>query len=149
MSDNVLRLVPVAIDYVPSERARTELHAFLHAAFPQATRVDLRESSKRVFIDPGVNLITITCPSCGALIDMTWWKRVMGSAFQTQFEDLEVRVPCCNTSVSLNDLVYDWPIGFARFVADVWNPRREVSLEEKLEAERILGATLRVVIAHY
>ena len=32
--------------------------------------------------------------------------------------------PCCCEPVTLRSLIYDWPVGFARFTVDVWNPSR-------------------------
>jgi hypothetical protein len=33
-----------------------------------------------------------------------------------------LEAPCCGAQVSIDERVYEWPVGFARFVLDIWNP---------------------------
>jgi hypothetical protein len=48
----------------------------------------------------------------------------MDASYRSAFEDLAVRTPCCHTDTTLNELDYDWPAGFARFVLEARNPGR-------------------------
>ena len=58
-------------------------------------------------------------------------------------------VPCCGARCTLNDLVYEWPQAFGRFVLDVMNPNIGMLEDEhKREFEEILGTKLRVVYQH-
>jgi hypothetical protein len=52
--------------------------------------------------------------------------------------------------VSLNDLVYSWPSGFARYTLEAMNPGLG-SLPERVHArlESVLGCRVRVIWAHY
>src|SRR3972149_1087142 len=70
---------------------------------------------------------TIRCPHCGTLLDDDWWGDAVTQAFETKFQNLFVRAPCCGKEASLNDLAYDPPaVGFARFYFSVRNPFREI-----------------------
>ncbi|WP_404352368.1 hypothetical protein LG324_05455 [Phycicoccus jejuensis] len=63
-----------------------------------------------------------------------------------------VHLPCCGAHASLNDLDYDWPMGFARFEIGVLNARRaryELDESELHEVGRLMGHPVRQVLAHY
>jgi hypothetical protein len=58
-------------------------------------------------------------------------------------------VPCCDALVSLNDLTYDWPVGFARFELEAWNPQRGwLTDEELLQLSTVLDCQVRQIMAH-
>ena len=63
-------------------------------------------------------------------------------------------MPCCGASVSLNDLRFDAPAGFARFSLEVWNPDYELEHFGELPADiparlaEILGTPVRHIWAH-
>jgi hypothetical protein len=67
---------------------------------------------------------------------------VDGRLLDSQFTQRKIILPRCHEASDLNDLVYEWPAGFARFVLEAENPDpaewlpREV--QERLEL--ILGA---------
>jgi hypothetical protein len=51
----------------------------------------------------------------------------------------------------LNDLVWEWPAGFAKFILEAMNPRLQGRLPEERQSqtETILGCGLRQIYAHY
>ena len=56
----------------------------------------------------------------------------------------------CGTAVSLNDLRYEWPAGFAKFVLEAMNPNvMDLPDEGFAELSRDLGTPLRKIWAHY
>jgi hypothetical protein len=58
--------------------------------------------------------------------------------------------PCCGSRVSLNDLRYEWPAGFARLVLEAWNPNvTRLDEEEVSKLEEVLGAPLRIIWTRY
>jgi hypothetical protein len=74
----------------------------------------------------------------------------MEVAHEEHFRDLRATTPCCGTRTSLNDLVYAWPAGFARYTLEVLNPGVGAIPEPLLRRlESALGAKVRVVWAHY
>ena len=75
------------------------------------------------FIDCGEGLKHIFCPWCGREFHMEQWQGMMNEAYKNNaFEYLGLRLPCCKSSSSLDELIYVKPCGFATFVIEVFNP---------------------------
>jgi len=54
--------------------------------------------------------------------------------------------PCCKSAFTLNELIYKWPQGFARFALEALNPRiGKLEDRDKAELEKILDTKLRVI----
>ena len=150
MSDYILRLIPTDPQFTPSAGARGAALQLLRSWLPSAESITSELNEEVRFVDPGANFDRVECSFCGAdLFD--WWQGAMDKASERGFADLEVVVPCCHTRTTLNDLCYEWPAGFARFVAEVRNPGRGEALtgEEVRQLEQLLGCELRQVLAHY
>ncbi|MGW3098741.1 hypothetical protein ACWDCC_35470 [Streptomyces sp. NPDC001102] len=97
----------------------------------------------------GVNLKRILCPRCGAECDPGWWAEAVSQRCDEGFAALVVTVPCCEAETSLNDLVYDWPMGFARFRIEVLYPNRSWLADEELATlADALGHPLRQILIH-
>ena len=144
MSDHVVKLIPNDPSLrVPEERART-VEAYLNTL--GAERVEVKRWETPVFVDCGGNLERILCPLCGKELSFDWWGEAMEKSSGTGFQSLEVLLPCCGGSCSLNDLHYYFPCGFARVEFDLLEPRKEVSKEQ---VERIMGCPVRLIHAHY
>jgi hypothetical protein len=148
VSDNVLRIIPRNPAAVPSATARSHAQALLQRALPLADDVASRLTERVRFVDCGSNFESAHCPSCGADVG-EWWTLAMEAAHDQDFRDLRATVPCCGVTTSLNDLVYSWPMGFARFTLEVLNPGVG-SLPERLieRLETTLGCPIRVIWAH-
>ncbi len=74
----------------------------------------------------------------------------MDDAFKVRFTALAVTTPCCGANVSLNDLNYEWPAGFARFVLEAMNPGvGDLATAEIAALAEIVGSPLRRIWAHY
>ena len=76
---------------------------------------------------------------------MEAWQARMGLAYETRFTDLSIVTPCCNKPSSLNDLKYQGPAGFARYVLAVIDPPAEVDAEVLSELERVLGTKVKTI----
>ncbi|HKB96229.1 MAG TPA: hypothetical protein VKB94_05225, partial [Rhizomicrobium sp.] len=62
---------------------------------------------------------------------------------------LKTKVPCCGAEISLNDLHYDRPAAFGRFVLEVMNPNvRDTPPEQDRALADRIGHELRKVWAH-
>ncbi len=73
----------------------------------------------------------------------------MDIAHAENFQSLEAQMPCCGKACSLNDLKYEWPAGFARFVIEVENSANLLTAEQRQVVEDKLGCELRAIWAHY
>ena len=146
VSEYALRLIPEDPAFVPPEAARRAACEALQAALPRAEDVTGRVSETLEFVDPGRNLERILCPKCGAAIERAWWDEVMRSARAKRFESLRVITPCCRATTTLDELDYEWPAGFARFVLEAVNPNVSELPGQQLRAiGRILGCRLRQI----
>jgi hypothetical protein len=150
MSDDFLRVIPADPQFTPSPVAQEAALQLLRSWLPSAEGITSELSEEAQFVDPGANLERVECPFCGADL-FVWWQGAMDKAGERGFADLEVVVPCCHTKTTLNHLRYEWPAGFARFVAEVRNPGRGEALtrEEIRQLGQLLGCELRQVLAHY
>lgn len=149
MSDNYLRLIPSDTTYVPSLAIGQQARELLALFTINADEVAASEYDEVQFVDAGSNWEGVFCPACGAPIENEIWRTLVDQAFMTQFANLIVIMPCCGITVSLNDLHYEWPAGFARFVLQARNPGGDVSLEQIQRLEALLGCRLRKIWAHY
>ena len=81
---------------------------------------------------------------------MKWWGQEMDRVYQVNgFQDLNILLPCCQRTSSLNDLIYDWPAGFARFLLEARSPEGDLTHEQIALFESLLGCSIRKIWAHY
>ena len=140
MSDNYLRLIPSSPAFIPDKNAIDKVVFLLKEDFPNPSPQ---------FIDQGVNFERVVCPCCNETLDLRWWQNAMDNAFANKFQNLIVKIPCCGIETTLNDLIYDWPAGFAQFLIEISNPGMDVTDVRLNQLETILGSPLRKIWAHY
>jgi hypothetical protein len=145
MSENWTILVPVDPSFVPSEEQRQRSWHALVTYVPEAV-ARWETDEHPCFVDAGSNWSGVSCPHCGADLD-EWWSNAMDAAHESDFEHLEVRVPCCSTTQSLNDLDYPWPVAFARSRLVV-DGAPDIRSGVIANVERVLGQPLRIVLRH-
>jgi hypothetical protein len=133
-----------------------------------AEEINVPVYDKVVFVDQGENFSSVSCPACGSKLNEGWWGAQMSEACgldpnidwwdsgfyfedsQPTFNNLDVVVPCCGALLSLNDLTYDFPAGFARFALEaLYPPILDLTDEQVSRLENVLGCKLRKVWAHY
>jgi len=148
MSDNILRLIPVDPQYIPDGTSQRTMQDQLASFRLQADNTRIKITSEVKFVDAGENFERVLCPTCGADLG-EWWRTAMDTAYKTKFADLSVHLPCCGTKSSLNDLRYEWPAGFSRFVIEVHNPDHDLNDEQIHSLEQILGCKLRKIWTRY
>ena len=150
MSDDYLRLIPTQPDFVPTVGGAESARRRLAELVPDAEEVTAIVTDDVEFIDQGANFERIRCPKCGRQLETEWWHARMDEAAVASFAALEVSMPCCGARVSLNDLIYEWPAGFARFVLEAMNPNAgDLSDVALADVAKALGAPLRKIWAHY
>jgi len=151
MSSTVLRLIPTDPTYVPDPLAQARACDLVRELVPGAEGIEAQTHEETAFIDQGESFESVRCPHCKCDLEMDWWQEAMGTAGESSFENLTVRVPCCSTQTSLNDLDYHLPAGFARFVIEVTEPSLSDFIDPArlIEVERILCCSVRQVLARY
>lgn len=149
MSDNVIKLIPSSPTYVPGEGAINQALDFIKRTILVIENISVEISDLPRFIDQGSNWEKVICPICDEVIDEIWWQQAMDKAYESGFTNLMVKVPCCGTVVSLNELNYEWPAGFAQFSIEIRNPENDIAGSEQEQLESMLGTSLRKIWAHY
>jgi len=115
---------------------------------PEADSVTARLEESVGFFHPGSNGSEIHCPACGADASY-WWAGAMDTAWESHFDNLTVTAHCCGASVSLNDLRYEGPAGFGRFVLEARNPDiADLRPSQLAQLQTTLGCTLRTIWVH-
>ena len=145
MSD-ILRLIPLEPQYVPDARAQQLAQEALLSFLPEIQEITAKVAPNIGFVDQGENFERVLCPVCGAELNREWWQAAMAKAYTTGFIDLAVTLPCCGFENSLNELQYEGPAGFARFILEARNPNADVNSAQIRSLEQILGCTLRKLL---
>lgn len=148
MSTNILKLVSITPQYTPSAIQQQEAKEFIASRFPQA-EVEVTVTETVQFIDSGTNFTKVACPVCKNEIDLNRWQELMDKAYQTQFADLLISCPHCAATTTLDDLEYEWPVGFARFIIEVRNLDNDTDSNALSFLEQVLRTKLRKIWAHY
>jgi hypothetical protein len=149
MSESVLRLVPTDPLCIPSSIAQDQARNLFSSLLPEG-EIHVIVTEDVSFIDPGGNFERILCPTCSAVVPIEWWSRVMDRAYAaSRFRDLSIVLPCCQTHSSLNNLCYDWPTGFARFLLEARSPGSDLTEQQVSLFELLLGCSVRKIWAHY
>lgn len=147
MSEHITKIIPKDPFHKVPELALQSVKTFLEAQIHcDSIKVEVTETPE--FVDCGTNLESISCPECGTELDFEWWGEAMEKAADDAFSSLETEVPCCKKLVSLNDLVYNFPCGFASCLIQIINPDQPISNEMIDKIQNILGIEVRIVEAH-
>jgi hypothetical protein len=149
VSESILRIIPDDPAFVPSKDCERKAMKILAALVPGG-EVTAKHSAQPQFVDPGENFERVLCPYCRADLKESW-PAAMDRAWSTKFSDLAFEAPCCGGSTNLNELVYEWPAGFARYVLEVSGINADSFLPES-QAESIaqsLGCRVRQILSRY
>jgi len=149
MSDNFLRLIPIDPYFIPERTTSERAYQLFKTLLPDAYKTTMEHFERVQFIDPGSNFEDITCTHCGSPISVGWWIDEMNKAYEGNFLDLSVELPCCHVTASLNELRFSWPAGFARFVLEAMNPGADLTEQQISLLGEMLGTPLRKIWAHY
>lgn len=149
MSDNILKIISTNPDFIPNRQTQKTVEEFLSKVifFPGEASISVTDFVR--FIDQGANFENLYCPICAEELGMEWWQLQMDIAFQSEFSDLSVSLPCCHNMTSLNDLKYELSAGFARFLIEIRYPPKNIEEILQPQLEEILGTPLRLIWAHY
>ena len=148
MSDHIVKMIPHDPFYKAPISALEQAKAFLESQL-HCDSVEIVLDETPVFVDCGSNLEKISCPQCSTELDFGWWGDAMDKACEGAFASLDTQTPCCKKMVSLNDLVYTFPCGFACCQICIYNPEPFDKNEISAQLQNIFGADVRIIEAHY
>lgn len=147
MSDCIIKIIPKDPFYKVSDLALQSAKSFLQAQI-RCDFIEVEINETPVFVDCGHNLERISCPECSTELDFEWWGETMDQAAECEFKSLKTEMPCCKRILSLNDLVYYFPCGFASALISIFNPPQPIDNKIIDAIENILGTNVRLVEAH-
>jgi len=153
MSEDVLSVIPADPHWQPQEagalRAEALVTELVGGLDPDTdVEIDVDWYDLPSVVDSAQNLERIGCPRCRDAIDLDWWADLIED-HEDGFPTLDATVPCCGAAVSLDQLDFDWPCGFARFEIAAWNPGLIWFSDEELAAVgTALGHPVRQIRAH-
>jgi hypothetical protein len=144
MSDNWIKLIPRDPNYQPTVKAAKSARDLLASFVPDADEVDFSFMDEVEFVDPLGNWSGVRCYACGADAE-PWWREAYGKGFP----ELTMKAGCCGASVSLNELEYVYPAGFAKFVLEAMNPNvKDLKVTQMKKLSQCLGCDLRRIWVH-
>ena len=156
MSTIYLRVIPTSPSFVPNAEAQLRARKLFEQLIEGADELQTIVTEEIEFVDAGGNLPTIRCPHCKSDLN-DWWMVAVDKAYESHFRDLNLQLPCCGATRSLNDLDYEYPVGFARFMLQARDPhlligftphkKRDLSDSDMQQLEQILGCSLRRIWA--
>ncbi|MER6084223.1 hypothetical protein [Streptomyces sp. NPDC001833] len=153
MSDNYLTVIPADPYWQPSKDAAERAASVLSGMLPEddaRSGLEAKWHDSVEVVSCASNLERISCPHCGAEFTTGWWAEAVSERYDEGFTTLLGMVPCCGVQTSLNELVYDWPMGFARFGVEVLYPNRAwLTDEELVSLTTALGHPLRQSLSHF
>lgn len=147
MSEYVVKIIPRNPFYKGSVSALQSVKDLFERQI-DCDVIEVTSAETPVFVDCGANLEKIYCPQCGAELDFDWWGEAMGRAAEGEFMSLETEMPCCKRIVSLNDLNYEFPCGFACCLICIYNPKQFMKDDVIESVKGILGTEVRIIEAH-
>ncbi|WP_262286770.1 hypothetical protein [Micromonospora sp. MA102] len=162
MSDLYLRVIPTDPEWQPTSEAAARAAKYIADLFAgPGNHVEVVEPvfhERITLIDGGEYMEEVFCPRCDAAIGLDWfWDLLIARnggrrVGEPTIDDLGVTVPCCGAALTLLQLRFEAPVGFARFEVSAMNWTRRVwdlSDGELAAAGDILGHPLTQVHAHY
>jgi hypothetical protein len=162
MGELYIRVIPTDPRWQPTVEAAARAAEYVAGLFAgPGDHVELVEPvfhERITLIDGGEYLEELFCSRCAATIGLDWfWDLLIARnggrrVGEPVIDDLAVTVPCCAAELTLPELRFEAPIGFARFEVSARNwtrPAWELSAEELAAAGDLLGHPLTQVHAHY
>lgn len=147
MSDSFVKIIPVNHDYLISNDIVNDVLEYLKTNV-KSDSINAYIYDHPAFIDCGSNLDKIQCPLCNKNISFDWWGISMDKAYENEFNNLVIQLPCCGNKSSLKDLIYHFPCGFACFEFVLLNPKTELSVNIIKVLEKLLKMPIRIIRSH-
>lgn len=149
MSVDIYRIIPKDPYKKVSQDKLNAAKSFIESAIV-CDSVDLIITDTPNFYDCASNFEMITCPKCGKEISFDWWGEAMDIAWKDEFNKLDIILPCCGESSSLNDLCYDFKCGFACCSINIRDPEKLIDEDVILieSVQKILDCETSMIIAH-
>ncbi len=149
MSDSWIVVIPADPMYQPNERQKKNLLAELAILAPKAEEVAIEVEGEHIqFFDCGENFETVKCPACQSELSNGIWGDWMSEDYGEGpgFDLARRELPCCSATLTLNELTYDMPQGFARFGVGAMNcDRPNLTTADRQILDAAIGTRVRII----
>lgn len=152
MADYWIILIPENPLFIPDNEQVSQAEIKIREIAPQADEIKSVTADKTVCYDCGSTSHLLLCPNCEMELSIHWWhERLYEDAdLTTGYKLNPYQTPCCGSTMTLQELVSEWNIGFGRFALQVRNYSFfELEDKDKQAFENILGAKLRVIYCRW
>lgn len=152
MSEHVVSFIPADPEFVPAAAAQAAAITFMQQAWQLTLAEVCAETDDGItFRDCGEHFASVHCPHCHRALALEQWQGLMDSDFSetSGFRLSLISMSCCGQPSTLNQLHYQWPMGFSRFVLRCGDRAGEVGADVLAQLESLLGCSLRVIRAMY
>lgn len=150
MSDNWISIIPTDPSFKPKTAAAEAARRLMEDVLPEADEVTAALFDEVQFVDAGANSGDVWCPRCGDALEEAWFYETIDEVQgEGGLGDLHVDMPCCGERQPLNDLRWEFPVGFASFALEALNPGVDDLAPEVLQRiGETLGCAVRVIWRH-
>ncbi|XVU29667.1 hypothetical protein ACQPZJ_22075 [Actinoplanes sp. CA-054009] len=158
MSELYIRVIPTNLEWQPTPAAATAAATYVAGLFTgpgdHVESVDPVFYDHTTLIDGGEYMEDLFCPRCNTSIGLDWFWNLLQPITNGEptVHTLDVTTPCCKAALTLPELRFEAPIGFARFEISArnWSRREwELSPGELTTIGSLLGHPVTQVLAHY
>lgn len=150
MSECFLVVIPADPQTELPDTADAVCAALARIAGTKDARV--KDYGKLQFIDCGSNFQRVGCPACNSNFTREQWHEWMDTDWHGEdgFHLHDHTAPCCGTAITVNDLVYDFPQGFARWFIGARDLNHGQLNDDELKGlEDIAGIRLKAIYQTY
>ena len=147
MSDQIIRIITTNPYEIVSKESLEKAKSYLMENIT-CEKISIIINEHPEFKDCGENLQQILCPECNSKISFEKCFELMYYAYENNFSDLMVEVPCCGKKVSLNDLEYISACGFSTCAIKILNPHNLIDEELVKKIAEILNTDVRLISAY-
>lgn len=148
MSDTILKIISTDPFYTCKKNTEQDIVSLLSKLYP-AQQIEIHNTEYVEFIDQGQNFENVACNLCGQLLEIEYWQHLIDIASSANFNHLNFVTTCCSKETSLNNLNYNSPAGFARFVITLTNIETEMGENEIIELKTLMQTDIRMIWAKY
>lgn len=145
MSNLIINLIPVRIGLIPEIPSIDMIKKTLHDIDISCENISFSIKNSIEVIGSKKNLQSVKCNKCYADA-VEWWADYMITSEENEYKVRSFITPCCGNESSLEELLYDSDVGFARFVLILKDPSNLLSKTDIEQLSELFKTDMRSVI---
>jgi hypothetical protein len=149
VSEYFIVIIPKELTAAPPDPAN--LLTVMQGMLPDADEITMDHAEVIRFHHCGGNFDEVRCPHCGCVIAVATWHKMMDADYDQERDGFTMNghEMACGHVVTLNDLDYRMPMGFACFSITARNPgRAEFTVNELGRIEQAMACPVTIIHRH-